>query len=90
MVLAAGRGERMRPLSDTLPKPALPLPDGPVVRSALQLAATTGTGRVVVNVWHLAERMEGCLSAIHLPGVTAVGVARAAPDGHRRRSRARP
>jgi mannose-1-phosphate guanylyltransferase len=57
MVLAAGRGERMRPLSAVVPKPALPLPSAPVVWSAIGLAATAGVSRVVVNVWHLADRM---------------------------------
>jgi len=61
MVLAAGRGERMRPLSDALPKPALPLPNGPVVASALRLAAGAGIRSVTVNLWHLAEEMERAL-----------------------------
>lgn len=63
MVLAAGRGERMRPLSDVLPKPALPLADGPVVASALQLAADTGVDRIVVNTWHLGRLMENAVTA---------------------------
>lgn len=58
MVLAAGRGERMRPLSSVLPKPALPLPDKPVIASPLALAASCGTDTVVVNTWHLAAAME--------------------------------
>jgi len=70
MVLAAGRGERMRPLSDVLPKPALPLPDGPVVSSALRVAAAAGACRVTVNLWHLAEPMERVLRRLELPGVT--------------------
>ncbi len=58
MVLAAGRGVRMRPLSDVLPKPALPLPLGPVVASALHQAAAVGCRRVVVNAWHLAPAIQ--------------------------------
>lgn len=66
MVLAAGRGERMQPLSRVLPKPALPLLDQPVVASALRLAATVGTERLVVNTCHLAEAMERALADIDL------------------------
>jgi NDP-sugar pyrophosphorylase family protein len=69
MVLAAGRGERMRPLSDALPKPALPLPGGPVVASALRLAAAAGAARIAVNLWHLPERMERALGLVDLPGI---------------------
>lgn len=68
MVLAAGRGERMRPLSAVIPKPALPLPDGPVVASALRLAAGAGIGRLVVNTFHLAERMAAAVAEVALPG----------------------
>ncbi len=64
MVLAAGRGERMRPLSDVIPKPALPLPGGPLVSWSLRLVATTATNRVVVNTWHLAARMEEAVRQI--------------------------
>jgi mannose-1-phosphate guanylyltransferase len=69
MVLAAGRGQRMRPLSTVLPKPALPLPDGPVVASALRLAASAGISRIVVNTWHLAERMATAVAEVEVPGV---------------------
>ncbi len=65
MVLAAGRGERMRPLSYVLPKPALPLIDRPVVASAIRLAAA-GSRRVTVNTWHLFEAMEETLDGIEL------------------------
>jgi mannose-1-phosphate guanylyltransferase len=69
MVLAAGHGERMRPLTSVLPKPALPMPDGPVVASALRLAAASGVGRVVVNVCHLAERMADAVAEVAINGV---------------------
>ncbi len=72
MILAAGRGERMRPLTSVLPKPALPMPDGPVVASALRLAAATGVGRVVVNACHLAARMAEAVAEAAIDGVEIV------------------
>lgn len=66
MVFAAGRGERMRPLSDAVPKPALPLPEGPLVASALRLVAEAGAQAAVVNTWHLAGRMEAALGRLQL------------------------
>lgn len=66
MVLAAGHGERMQPLSRVLPKPALPLLDQPVVASALRLASSVGADRLVVNTHHLAEAMERALDEVHL------------------------
>lgn len=69
MVLAAGRGQRMQPLTSVLPKPALPMPDGPVVASALRLAVSAGATRVVVNVSHLAERMAEAVSGMTISGV---------------------
>jgi NDP-sugar pyrophosphorylase family protein len=65
MVLAAGRGERMRPLSDVLPKPALPLIDEPVIASALRLASATGANRTAVNAWHLADAMERAVATVN-------------------------
>ena len=69
MVLAAGRGERMQPLTTALPKPALPLPGGPVVASAIRLAAEAGATRIVVNVYHLAERMAAAVASIGIEGI---------------------
>jgi N-acetyl-alpha-D-muramate 1-phosphate uridylyltransferase len=55
MVLCAGRGERMRPLSDTCPKPLLEIAG----RSLLDrmLDRLVGCEQVVVNAWHLADRI---------------------------------
>ncbi|HTP30457.1 MAG TPA: NDP-sugar synthase [Anaeromyxobacteraceae bacterium] len=57
MVLCAGLGTRLRPLTMHLPKPAVPVCGQPLVRYALALLAGVGVRRVVVNVHHLADRM---------------------------------
>ena len=72
MILAAGRGKRMRPLSSVVPKPALDLPDGPVIASAMRLVEAAGVERVVVNTWHLAERMAQAVAEVELDHVEVV------------------
>ena len=57
MVLAAGRGQRMQPLSRAIPKPALPIVEQPLVASAFAQAAAAGVSQLVVNVHHLPESM---------------------------------
>ncbi len=48
----------MQPLSEVLPKPALPVPGGPVVSWGLRLVARSGVRTAVLNSWWLAETME--------------------------------
>jgi len=55
MVLAAGRGERMRPVTDLLPKPMLPIANIPVMGWVLQHLARHGFTNVIANIHHLAE-----------------------------------
>lgn len=61
MVLAAGRGERMRPLTDTVPKPLLEVAGRPLVAWHLERLAAAGIDEVVVNVSHLAARVREAL-----------------------------
>ncbi len=57
MVLCAGLGTRLRPLTGWLPKPALPVCGLPLVRYALALLAAAGVRRAVVNTHHLPDAM---------------------------------
>jgi len=57
MVLCAGLGTRLRPLTEILPKPAVPLLGQPLVHYALALLADAGARRAVVNVHHRSELM---------------------------------
>ncbi len=57
MVLCAGLGTRLRPLTHRVPKPAVPVCGLPLVRWSLALLAGAGVRRVVVNVHHLPEVM---------------------------------
>lgn len=57
MILCAGLGTRLRPLTDQVPKPAVPVCGVPLVRWNLGLLAGAGVRRVVVNTHHLAEEM---------------------------------
>ena len=58
MVACAGLGERLRPLTTQLPKPACPLLDRPLVHFNLALLRQLGVDEVVVNTHQLPEEME--------------------------------
>ncbi len=57
MVLAAGRGERMRPLTDTTPKPLLLVRGKPLMQWSLEALARAGVSRIVINTAWLESRI---------------------------------
>ncbi|MDB6089793.1 MAG: mannose-phosphate guanylyltransferase [Gammaproteobacteria bacterium] len=61
MVLAAGRGERMRPITDTLPKPLVPVAGKPIIGYHLEKLAKAGVRDVVINLSWLGERIRESL-----------------------------
>jgi len=70
MVLAAGRGERMRPLTERLPKPLVPVDGKPLLDHVLDRLAAAGVERAVVNVHYLADLIETHLAGRTAPRVT--------------------
>ena len=58
MILAAGRGERMRPLSDRVPKPLVEAAGRPLIAHLIERLARAGFTDLVVNVSHLADLVE--------------------------------
>ncbi len=61
MVLAAGRGERLRPLTDSTPKPLLEVAGRPLIEHHLIKLAAAGFKRVVINHAHLGEQIVSAL-----------------------------
>jgi MurNAc alpha-1-phosphate uridylyltransferase len=61
MILAAGRGERMRPLTDTCPKPLLCVAGKPLIVWHLERLARAGFRDVVINHAHLGEQISALL-----------------------------
>ncbi len=61
MILAAGRGERMRPLTDHTPKPLLPVGGKPLIAWHLERLAAAGLRDVVINHAHLGGQIERAL-----------------------------
>ena len=57
MVLAAGLGTRLRPITDTMPKPLVPIAGKPMIDYGLDALADAGVRRAVVNVHHFADQM---------------------------------
>lgn len=61
MILAAGRGERLRPLTDHVPKPMVPVAGRPLIEYHLNALAAAGFKEVVINVAHLADAIIAAL-----------------------------
>jgi MurNAc alpha-1-phosphate uridylyltransferase len=91
MILAAGRGERLRPLTDSIPKALVAAGGKPLIAWHLERLAASGCREAVINVSHLAgqivERIgEGARFGLRIaysreaePLETAGGIAQAAP-----------
>jgi len=91
MILAAGRGERMRPLTDHTPKPLLTVHDKPLIVWHIERLKKAGISQLVINHAHLGEQIEHALgdgssfgvSIAYSPEDTALetggGIARALP-----------
>ena len=58
MILAAGKGTRLQPLTNYLPKPMLTLLGRPVLESIIELLATHGVSDIILNTSHLASEIE--------------------------------
>lgn len=61
MILAAGRGERMRPLTDHTPKPLLKVGDKPLIVWHIERLAEAGFKEIVINHAHLGQQIEESL-----------------------------
>lgn len=57
MILAAGRGERMRPLTDTTPKPLLLVAGKPLILHTLEKLRKAGFNDIIINLAHLGEQI---------------------------------
>ncbi len=89
MVLAAGRGERLRPLTDATPKPLIEVAGRALIDHALDGLADAGVELAVVNLWHRADAIGRHLAGRERPRIalsredelmdTGGGVAKALP-----------
>lgn len=71
MILAAGRGERMRPLTDATPKPLLSVRGKPLLQWPLEALARGGFRRVVINTAWLGEQISARFGNDFVPQYTS-------------------
>ncbi len=69
MVLAAGEGKRMRPISATIPKPLVRIGERTLIDHCLDGLAAAGVEKAVVNVHHLADQVEAHLKTRSMPKI---------------------
>lgn len=72
MILAAGIGKRMRPLTATQPKPLVRVAGRPLIDHCLDKLAEAGVARAVVNVHYLADALEAHLKTRKKPPQTEI------------------
>ncbi len=70
MVLAAGLGSRLRPLTDTMPKPLINVGGKPAILRTLDMLAAAGITHVVINTHHFAHMLETAVRAGAPRGMT--------------------
>lgn len=69
MILAAGLGTRLRPLTDTIPKALVPVRGQPLIAHVIDRLVAAGVTRIVVNTCHHAEQVSTYLERHAPPGV---------------------
>lgn len=72
MILAAGRGERMRPLTDKTPKPLLQAGGKPIIQHTIEQLVSAGFNEIVINIAHLGKQIKDTLGTGHQLGASIV------------------
>lgn len=72
MILAAGRGERMRPLTDISPKPLLRVADKPLIEYTIEQLVGAGYCDIVINLAHLGQQIKDHFGNGHALGANIV------------------
>lgn len=70
LILAAGLGTRLQPLTHTIPKALVPVAGKPMIRHLIERLAEHGVSDFVVNLYHHAGRLNDYLLSVDIPGVT--------------------
>jgi len=70
MILAAGRGQRLRPLTDTLPKPLLEIAGKPLIEYHIRALSAAGFREIVINQGHLGDLLPAAVGDGGRWGVT--------------------
>ncbi len=88
-ILAAGKGTRLRPYTDTIPKPMVPIAGASIIMRTVEKLRAAGVKKIIVNTHHLADVIESHLAEIKDPQIiisreeelldTGGGVKRALP-----------
>ena len=65
MVLAAGYGTRLKPLTDRMPKPLVPVAGKPMIEYALEKLRAYGIEEIIINVSHLKDQLTSYVSNLH-------------------------
>jgi NDP-sugar pyrophosphorylase family protein len=69
IILAAGMGTRLKPLTDKTPKALVPFRGVPMVERVIRKLADAGISRIMVNVHHFADQVTSFLDALEIGGV---------------------
>ena len=78
LIVVVGRGERMRPITDAIPKPLIPVGGRSLLERSVDRLVAHGVTNIIVNVYHLgeliAERLKGRVQVVHEARLLDTGV----------------
>jgi dTDP-glucose pyrophosphorylase len=81
VILAAGKGRRMRPLTRFMPKPMLPVGNRPLIELHVEMLKACGAERIIVVVGHLSDQIQRSLGTGEHLGVSIEYVQQPSPEG---------
>src|ERR1700683_2727878 len=81
VILAGGKGTRIKPFTMTIPKPLLPLGDTPILEIVIEQLVAAGVSRIVLTLGHMAPLLMACIGDGARWGITIEPILEQEPLG---------